>query len=213
MAKTSVKCQHNIYSVQEWFEQYVHGYWQTVNVNILSQCNLLRAPCSTPCVSRGQLSLSGTQLRARAVLTLCWDLAARTSNSSIPTLRPDCTPAREGENFPKTFLSQFSRFFFYSANCFADPFNRRNWLRSINIEHVCACIALDYRADLLLFFLRKKSRKEERKVLTTSLFLVTFLRFLFVTHCRIVSLVVLFRGPVFIAQENPVREIRAAKRS
>lgn len=158
--------------------------------NILSQCNLLRAPCSTPCVSRGQLSLSGTQLRARAVLlTLCWDLAARTSDSSIPTLRPDCTPAREGENFLKTFYRNFLASSSTEQTALQILFKRRNWLRStLPLQHwTCVRVhSAGHWADLLLFFLKKK------KVATKSAnswLLYFLLLFLFVRHCGIVSLV------------------------
>lgn len=167
--------------------------------NILSQCNLLRAPCSTPCVSRGQLSLSGTQLRARAVLlTLCWDLAARTSNSSIPTLRPDCTPAREGENFLKTFYRNFLASSSTEQTALQILFKRRNWLRStLPLQHwTCVRVhSAGHWADLLLFFLKKK--KSQRRAQTPDYF--TFCCYFYSLDTAGLFRSLLFRGPVFIA--------------
>lgn len=184
-------------------------YWQTANVDILrSQCNLLRASCSTPSVSRGQLSLSGTQLRARAVLTL----RSRRAHKRLLDFHSASrlhTSAWE-ENFPKTFYRNF-----VASPPTAQTASRNSSTEEeagqevpylYSIEHVCACIALDIAQICFCFSFLKKSRNEERKVLSTSLFVVVFGRFLFVTHCGIVSLVVLQRPGFYCSRNSSSRD-------
>ncbi len=118
-----------------------------------------------------------------------WDLAARSSNSSISILH---TSARGG-NFPKTSY----RNFLASPpppNCFTELFNRRrNWSRSaLPLQH-WTCVRV-HSAGLLLFFVKKKVTTKSAKSWA--------LHCLFVTHCGIVSLVVLQRPGFYCSRKS-----------
>ncbi len=184
-------------------------YWQTANVDIFEEVSGTScARHAPPRVFRVASSLC-PELSCVHAQSWLWDLAARTSNSSISILH---TSARGG-NFPKTSY----RNFLASPpppNCFTELFNRRrNWSRSaLPLQH-CTCVRV-HSAGLLLFFV-KKSHNEERKVLSTSLFIRYTLRDCF-ARCSSEARVLLLKKIQFVRSERleeakPIRRVSMRK--